>query len=98
MELTDAGRAVAAWPKGPIDFGELQERLLNRIDGGMKRVLEPLLRAYPKAMTREELAPAANYEPGGTFNGTVSRISVLGAVTYPSKGVVRAAPWLFLEK
>lgn len=97
VALTDAGRRAARHPDAPGDAATLQARVLDRIDGPMRRCLEPLLRAYPRALPREELAEAAGYQPGtGAFQNALGRLRTVGAIDYPDPGHAAALPWLFL--
>lgn len=99
VALTDDGRAAAQHPDAPGDAAEIQARVLERVDGPMRRCLEPLLRAYPRAMTREQLAEAAGYQAGtGAFQNALGRLRTVGAIDYPDRGHAVALPWLFLEE
>lgn len=98
VALTEQGRRWAKRPAGPTTADELQRRVLETIDGPMKRCLEPLLKLYPDSTQRETLAIAAGYDAGGgSYQNALGRLRTLGAIDYPSKGMVRAEPWLFLE-
>jgi hypothetical protein len=95
---TDAGRAAAHTPDTPTSAGEIQRRVLDRIDGPMQRCLTPLLLSYPRALTREQLADAAEYQVGtGAFQNALGRLRTLGCIDYPDRGHAVALGWLFLE-
>lgn len=96
--LTAEGRAHAEVPSAPLAVEDLHEMVLSRIDGPMGRILQPLLDAYPNAMTKADLAAAAGYAPsGGAFNNPTGRLRTLGLIDYPDRGLVVALPVLFLE-
>ncbi len=95
--LTDAGRAVAPKVAGPLDTATLQRAVLDRLAGPEKRILEPLLAAYPNSLPMEELAEKSGYAiGGGAFANPRGRLRTLGLVDYPTKGTVRAKDLLFL--
>lgn len=96
IALTDAGRAVANAPPKVVSNGDLHARVLLRLDGPCTRLLEPLLAAYPRAMSNAELAAAAGYTAGaGSFNNPRGRLRSLGLVEYPQPGHVVARALLF---
>lgn len=100
VELTDAGRAIASAGGAPTTREEVQRRFFATASGSEQRVLKPILDAYPEALSREQVAAAC--EPpfevgGGRFGNLVGRLHTMGAVEYPSRGLVRARAWLFLE-
>ena len=97
VDLTDLGLGSAGAIDAPTDAKEALRRVYERCDEPMRRCLNPLVDCYPKSMTRVELASIASYAIGGTFASTLSRLSTLGAIEYPNRGSVVAAPWLFLE-
>lgn len=60
------------------------------------RILEPLVKAWPEEVAREELARQATYEAGGgAYAKVLGELSTLGLLTYPRPGQVRAADELF---
>jgi hypothetical protein len=94
--FTDAGRALAISHGQPTQE-EVHERVMARLDGPMRRILSPLLSAYPNAMDRDSLAAAAEYSPqGSTFQTPLSTLKGLGLISYPQKGFARAADDLFI--
>jgi len=96
--FTDKGYALAKSPTAATTPAELERRVMERISAPERRVLEPILRAYPNALVRDDVATAAGYEPSsGGFRNLLSRLSVLGVVHYPKPGAVAASAWMFLE-
>ncbi len=98
IQLTDAGRASAHFPDSALTTEELQSRVLNRLPGPERKILEVILRAYPKALSNEECASQAGYtHGGGGYNNPRGRLRTLGLIDYRDGGVV-ARPVLFLEE
>jgi hypothetical protein len=97
--LTPAGRKQAARPARSATNADLHAKIMAILDGPRRRILEPLLRAYPRALTREQLAAAAEYEPkGGAFMNPLGALRSLGLVEYPEPGKVAALPVLFIDE
>jgi hypothetical protein len=98
IALTDAGRKEANFPGEVLDSKELQRRVLDRLPGPERRILEVILAKYPEPMGNEECAIAAGYTPGGgAFNNPRGRLRTLGLIEYPQSGQVRARDLLFLK-
>jgi hypothetical protein len=98
IALTATGRARARPPEAAATPQDLQARVLERLPGPEQKLLKVLLDAYPDAVTNEDLAQKTGYSPdGGAFNNPRGRLRTLGLLTYPDRGMVRAAPVLFLE-
>lgn len=95
VALTERGISAAS---APGDGPDLHTRVKAILSGPQIRLLEPLLGSHPAAMSRPELAMASDYQPNtGTFNTYLGQLSTLDLVTYPERGQVRAADWLFPE-
>lgn len=94
--LTTAGRSVAAIPPQDISFETLQARVLGVLPGPESKLLAVLIKAWPKALTDEELGKRTDYaHTGGAFLNPKGRLRVLGLVDYPGKGQSRARDILF---
>jgi hypothetical protein len=98
MKLTERGRAAAPAITAPLTTKDLQEHVMARLDGPQRRILTPLIAAYPESMTTAALAAAAGYEIGGAFNNARGRLRSIGLVDYPTTGTVRAEDRLFLKR
>jgi hypothetical protein len=97
VSLTAEGRQHAAAPADAPTTEALHEKVMAILDGPKRRILEPLLRAYPDAMTREDLAAASRYDAnGGAFSNPLGALRSLGLVDYPARGHVTALPILFV--
>ena len=96
--LTEEGRACAREADMPLTTEALQRAVLNRLSGPQRRVLQPVIAAWPDEMSVEELADAAGYEAGGgAFNNTRGSLRSLGLIDYPAPGMVVARPVLFVD-
>lgn len=98
VSLTAAGRA-AAQPGEPIsglqDLHESWYRILPRPQAA---ILRALIEIYPEATRKEDLAIQLDVSPtsGGYFNN-LGRLRTLGAIEYPSGGLVCASALLYPE-
>lgn len=94
--LTPEGQTVAITPITQPTQEEVHSMALSILPNPEKRLLEPLISAYPNAMTNEDLASASGYAPGsGGFNNPKGRLRSLGLVEYPAPGQVIASKILF---
>jgi len=95
--LTDAGRVIAPRIERPMTIEEMHAAVLGICNKAQGQLLKPLLEVWPGALSNEELAARAGYDPqGGYFNNTRGSLRTLGLIDYPSKGLVRAEDFLFL--
>ncbi|MDD5301549.1 MAG: hypothetical protein PHS14_00455 [Elusimicrobia bacterium] len=97
LELTAQGRQLAAPGQAPQTTDQLHGDLLARLGASHRRVMECLLRHYPKPCGRPEVAEACQMDGGGGYYARlVGELKTLGVVEYPSKGYLSAAEILFL--
>jgi hypothetical protein len=97
IRLTDSGRELARYPDGALTAEELQRRVMERLPGPERKILEVLIAAYPDGLSNDELAGRAGYASGGgAYNNPRGRLRGLGLIDYQG-GQVRALPLLFLE-
>jgi hypothetical protein len=96
VSLTDAGRE-AAGPVEPITgVAELHESWYRILPRAQSAILRALIEMYPEAAQKDDLAVQLGVSPtsGGYFNN-LGRLRTLGAIEYPSRGMVRAAEILW---
>lgn len=98
--LTDKGRDLGLAPgfvrRPLLTLQDIHQRWLNVVTQPQARILRPLLDAYPKAMTKEHLAQAAEASPtSSAYTNNLGALRTLGAITYPEKGTVAASTLLF---
>lgn len=97
IRLSASGRALAVQPTGEVSNKTLQDKVLSKLPGPEKKILRPLIEAFPNAMSNEDLAVAAGYScGGGAYNNPRGRLRTLGLVEYRDGGVA-ARPILFPE-
>lgn len=98
VALTGAGRAAASSPGMPATVAEFHARLQGILNGPQWRILAPIIDAYPRAISRADVAAAAGYAPhGGAFQNPLGSLRTLGLIDYPAPGMVVALPVLFIE-
>jgi hypothetical protein len=94
--LTEQGRALAPAVETPLTTAQLLERIYGLISTPQGKLLQVLARGYPRTYSREELADAAGVSSlSSGYEKNVSTLSARGLVTYPERGSVRAAEWIF---
>lgn len=96
IAVTAAGaRATAGVRAATRD--EIQQGAASILDASHHKLLAPLLAAYPDALTAAELADRSGYSVTSRhFENLRGKLRALSMVTYPAKGVARAADDLFL--
>ncbi len=97
MKLTDSGHALAEAPSRPLTTDEIHAAVLNRLGGPERRILTPLLEAYPEPLDNEELAARAGYDSkGGAYNNPRSKLRTLGLIEKVAPGQFQARKILFV--
>lgn len=97
ISLTTEGQALANTPDAPLSVDAMQQHVASILPGPEKRILQPLIDAYPRSIGKDELAELSGYKKGGAFNNPLGRLRTLGLVEYPEAGRAVAMPILFLE-
>jgi hypothetical protein len=100
LTITAGGRALVTVEDAPATPREMQTRVMAKLSGPEQKLLGVLIAEYPSPMTKEDLGARCNYTNirSGGFSEPLGRLSTLGLVSSPSRGVVKAAPALFLER
>ena len=97
LTLTNEGRKAANWPEDVLTDAELHRKVMSKISGPQGTLLKMLIANYPEAMSREELAVAANVSANSSgFEKNVSTLRSIGLVDYPEKGSVVTTKILFI--
>lgn len=97
VKLTSDGRAQTPSVDKPLTSEALQSAVLERLNGPQRRLLKPVIEAYPEPVDLVSLAQASGYEKGGgAFNNTRGRLRSLGLIDYPAAGFVVAKSLLFV--
>lgn len=98
MRLTPEGWKVTPRPTTPGTLAELHAKVLARLEPRHTRILQPVLDAFPDALSVEDLAAASGYSPtNSSFEKARGKLRSLGLFEYPRPGVVRATDVLFPE-
>lgn len=93
---TEAGRKASPEVDRPKSRAALHAVVLDQLTGPQRRILEPLLQAYPKEVPLDELATAAGYEESNSsFQKARGQLKTLELITYPGQRRNRAADFLF---
>jgi hypothetical protein len=86
-------RALGSWEPLPTG-GALINYWRNRLGKAERLILETVSQVYPEALTKEEVAANAGYEPsGGGFNNALGRLRTLELVQ--GRGALRASDNFF---
>lgn len=94
LQITDQGLADLG-PFDPLPHGdELLQHWLRQLGKAEKAALLAVVRAYPNALSKEQIAAEAGYEPnGGGFNNALSRLRSLELIE--GRGEMTASEALF---
>lgn len=96
--LTDEGRAIAVAEGVPSTSSELHALVQRKVPPSRWRIIETLIKAYPKDVDRAELAELSNQSAtSSTYSNSLGALRTLGLIDYPNRGSVIATPALFLE-
>jgi uncharacterized protein len=97
IQVTDEGRAVLGKDFAPLPTGEaLREHWLAKLPAGEKRLLQCLVLAYPKTMTRDYLSEQTGYKRSSR-DVYLQRLAARKLVQFPMAGEARASQELFNE-
>ena len=97
--LTAEGLDEAPESDTELDAVELHTAVMAKLSTPEQRVLRPLIDSYPDAISVNELAEEAGYQPkSGGFNNLRGKLRSLGLVDYPQPGMVAALPVLFFDE
>lgn len=96
LALTDQGAAAAEMPDVEITREAFHAQVRAKLSGPQVKVLDPILAAYPEAISSSNVADIAGYSAGsGGFANLRGSLRSIGLIDYPAGGMVRAADWLF---
>ncbi len=98
LALTPAGRAAATPAPKPVSDLELQAAWLGQLESYEETLAKELLRAYPKALSRDELSVLTGYSSASSrFAAALTKLRKFGLADYPSTGMVVAGTNFFLR-
>lgn len=94
LALTETGEASANLPDSPPTGEALRGAVMNKIDGPLRRILEPIIDAYPSGLDHSSAGEMAGYShSSGTWATYLSRLRTLDLID--GRGELRAQDWLF---
>lgn len=94
LVLTEAGARVATTPQQVPTGDQLRNMVLEKIDAPLRRIMAPIMGAYPGGLTHQAAAEAAVYSPtSGTWSTYLSRLRSLDLIE--GRGELKAQAWLF---
>ena len=97
LRLTPDGEIAAPEVTRPVTTAELHRAVLERLKSAHRKILVPLIEAWPATLTTGDAADRAGFTVNGHFTNIRGRLHSMGLITYPSAGTVRAADLLFPE-
>jgi uncharacterized protein len=98
IRLTDAGSAIAESRLSVASTDELHQVWFDKLGNVAKRILAPLLEAYPDPVEADVVAGNAGYHPNAkSFSNMKGRLRTLGLIHYPRPGMLAATDVLFPE-
>jgi len=98
IRLTDAGSAIAEDRLAVSSRDELHQVWFDKLGNVAKRILTPLLDAYPDPVEADVVAATAGYHPNAkSFSNMKGRLRTLGLIDYPRSGMIAATNVLFPE-
>ena len=98
VQLTDAGRDLAAMPTTRLTLAEVHDHWCGIVNGPRAEILRKLIEAHPKSIDKTELAAAVGASPTSSgYQNNLGALRSLGAITYPLAGYVAASDLLFPE-
>lgn len=97
VSLMPEGRILAIVPETPLTQETLHKAVLDRLDGPAKKLLGPLLKAHPNAISNADLCAQAGYmhERSTGYTNPRGRLRSFGLAEYNQDGV-RASDILFI--
>lgn len=94
LVLTEDGLAAANDPSTPPTGEALRETILNKIDGPMRKILVPIIDAYPVGKAQSDIAEVAGYShKSGTWANYLSKLRTLDLIE--GRGDLLAQAWMF---
>lgn len=96
VRLTAGGAERANAPDAEPTRDEMHRRIFEKLSGPQERILRPVLEAWPRAMTNQEVAEKAGYSASSTgYTNPRGSLKMLSLIEYPRSGEVRASDWLY---
>jgi hypothetical protein len=98
ISLTGHGREKAPVVSAPATPDEMVDRCREIVTGAQAKILDALVRAYPAAMDKQELAEQAEVSATSSgFGNNLGALRSAGMIDYPAPGKVKLSGWVLLE-
>jgi hypothetical protein len=95
LRLTDAGRELAGAVSG-ISADNVVTLAKEILTNPERRIFEAVYETFPKSLTRADLAERSqSSHSSSSFEKNLGKLKTASLITYPEKGTVAAAEWLF---
>jgi hypothetical protein len=99
VQLTEQGRAAATEPDMTPTNESMQDAVRDVVTPAQWKILDALIGVWPEPLDRIDLAAAVDVPvTSGGFKNNLGKLRTLGAIEYPSTGMVVASPMLFPEE
>lgn len=96
IAFTEEGRTHAVAPDHTLTTNELHRKVLEKLPGPERKLMQPILDAFPGDLSNEELAEKSGYSLlSSGFTNARGRLRTLGLIEYPQPGRVVAKKILF---
>ena len=94
LVLTSEGGSVANDP-GEVPSGDqLREKVVDKLDAPLVRIMSPIMEAYPDGLSHQQASESAGYSSAsGTWATYLSRLRSLDLIE--GRGELKAQEWLF---
>jgi hypothetical protein len=94
LVLTEAGLSAANEPSAVPTGDMLRATVIEKIDVPLRKILSPIMNAYPDGLSHAETAGMAGYShTSGTWSTYLSRLRSLDLID--GRGELKAQGWLF---
>jgi hypothetical protein len=94
LVLTTEGAAAANEPDAPPSGEQLRATVLAKVDGPLRKIMIPILDAYPQGLAHADAGELAGYShQSGTWSTYLSRLRSLDLID--GRGELKAQNWLF---
>jgi hypothetical protein len=98
LRMTESGATIASTPDAPLDNAAMHAAVMSRLGGPERKVLQPVIEAYPESITQEDAAAAAGYShTSSSFERARGSLRTFGLIDFPRAGELRATDVLFPE-
>lgn len=96
IDLTKLGLSFANECGSPLTLEHIHAQWFSIMSGPQCKLLQELIRTYPQSIAKSVLADLVGVQASsGSYGNNLGAMRTMGAIDYPSKGMVRASDLLF---